>query len=233
MATGGRCPRKLCWRDGGGCDQGHTGPGPLPRPFRRSPASRARTPRLGEAQGRPRPLGTQGQLRMSAKSGASFIPAPALPVSGEPPGSGPGTPESEALARPLIPQGSPATTAHSSAGHGAGAGLASKTQTCILAVAGFFPGGRPLPPPDAWAATSTRQPAVGLLTPGGSHGALHHDRGFLPDPRQGRRWSRRPLWDGSQEGAGQGWEGQLSRHPAPFAGGQECRERQRQAGEAS
>lgn len=83
-------------------------------------------------------------------------------------------PEPAALAGQLVPQGTPAATAHRSAGWRARAELASKApaNACLLVVGWLPPQLGALPPHSAGQPASTLQPAVTLVPPRGSHGAL-------------------------------------------------------------
>lgn len=113
---------------------------------------------------------------------------------GESPPSGPGPPAPAALARRLVPQGTPAARAHSSAGRRMGAGLTAKApaNASTPGVAGFLPGCLPLPPLSAGRPVSTLRPAVGVVTPGGSHG--HCAKTWVSSLTPGELlWSRRPL----------------------------------------
>lgn len=136
------------------------------------------------------------------------------PVPGESPLSGPAPPAPAALARWLVPQGTPAAKAHSSAGHRTRAGLTSKApaDASFPVVAGFLPRCLPghLSPLDHQRPPSSRR---GSGDPWWQPWALRQDMGFLPDPRGTSLGQEAPLGR-LQEGAGAGWAGQLSQHPA-------------------
>ena len=113
MATEGRCPQKLCWRDNSGRDQGrrHTRPGLsagsqlLLLPFRPFPhlTSKDTEARGGEGAAEstqdsaPARNGCKGQHVLQHRAGP--------PVSREPPGSGPGTPRAHSSCKTADPAG--------------------------------------------------------------------------------------------------------------------------------